>query len=96
MIDRSILKNKAYLLEKLVEEAAEVIQAVQKVKLFSAQHKYDDKSNIEHLSNEIKDFLVVLELYSKQEPEVPVVVDKEYRKYKEDRLVYYGQFSNVR
>ena len=51
-----------YLLDKLQEEAAEVIQAVSKIRRFGEQNKHPDRdtTNKQELVNELEDFLAIL------------------------------------
>ena len=51
-----------YLLDKLQEEAAEVIQAVSKIRRFGPDNKRDQnsKTNIQELVSEIEDTLAVI------------------------------------
>ena len=51
-----------FLLDKLQEEAAEVIQAVNKIRRFGEQSKHPDRTttNKEDLVNELEDFLAIL------------------------------------
>jgi NTP pyrophosphatase (non-canonical NTP hydrolase) len=51
-----------FLLDKLQEEAAEVIQAVNKIRRFGESAKHPDRTttNKEDLANELEDFLAIL------------------------------------
>ena len=51
-----------FLLDKLQEEAAEVIQAVNKIRRFGETAKHPDRTttNKEDLANELEDFLAIL------------------------------------
>ena len=51
-----------YLLDKLQEEAAEVIQAVSKIRRFGAQNHHPDRitTNLEELENELEDLLAIV------------------------------------
>jgi len=51
-----------FLLDKLQEEAAEVIQAVNKIRRFGESSKHPDRTttNKEDLANELEDFLAIL------------------------------------
>ena len=51
-----------FLLDKLQEEAAEVIQAVNKIRRFgeNSKHPERDTTNREDLTNELEDFLAIL------------------------------------
>jgi NTP pyrophosphatase (non-canonical NTP hydrolase) len=51
-----------FLLDKLQEEAAEVIQAVNKIRRFGENQKHPDRTttNKEDLANELEDFLAIL------------------------------------
>ena len=51
-----------FLLDKLQEEAAEVIQAVNKIRRFGETSKHPDRNttNKEDLANELEDFLAIL------------------------------------
>jgi NTP pyrophosphatase (non-canonical NTP hydrolase) len=51
-----------FLLDKLQEEAAEVIQAVNKIRRFGENNKHPERSttNKEDLANELEDFLAIL------------------------------------
>lgn len=51
-----------FLLDKLQEEAAEVIQAVNKIRRFGESNKHPDRSttNKQDLVNELEDFLAIL------------------------------------
>jgi NTP pyrophosphatase (non-canonical NTP hydrolase) len=51
-----------FLLDKLQEEAAEVIQAVNKIRRFGESSKHPDRNttNKEDLANELEDFLAIL------------------------------------
>ena len=51
-----------YLLDKLQEEAAEVIQAVSKIRRFGENNKHPDRTttNKEELVTELEDFLAIL------------------------------------
>ena len=51
-----------FLLGKLQEEAAEVIQAVSKIRRFGEQNKHPDRdtTNKQELVNELEDFLAIL------------------------------------
>lgn len=51
-----------YLLDKLQEESAEVIQAVSKVRRFGAQNHHPDRqtTNIQELVEELEDFLAIV------------------------------------
>jgi len=51
-----------FLLDKLQEEAAEVIQAVNKIRRFGENNKHPERSttNKQDLANELEDFLAIL------------------------------------
>jgi hypothetical protein len=51
-----------WLLDKLQEESAEVIQAVSKIRRFGEQSKHPDRTTTNHqeLINELEDFLAIL------------------------------------
>ena len=51
-----------YLLDKLQEEAAEVIQSVSKIRRFGEHNKHPDRTttNKQDLQNELEDFLAIL------------------------------------
>ena len=51
-----------FLLDKLQEEAAEVIQAVNKIRRFGENNKHPDRNttNKQDLANELEDFLAIL------------------------------------
>ena len=51
-----------YLLDKLQEEAAEVIQSVSKIRRFGEHNKHPDRdtTNKQELVNELEDFLAIL------------------------------------
>jgi NTP pyrophosphatase (non-canonical NTP hydrolase) len=51
-----------FLLDKLQEEAAEVIQAVNKIRRFGESNKHPDRTttNKQDLENELEDFLAIL------------------------------------
>jgi NTP pyrophosphatase (non-canonical NTP hydrolase) len=51
-----------FLLGKLQEEAAEIIQAVSKIRRFGEQSKHPDRdtTNKQDLTNELEDFLAIL------------------------------------
>ena len=51
-----------YLLDKLQEEAAEVIQAVSKIRRFGAQNHHPDRqtTNLQELENELEDLLAII------------------------------------
>ena len=52
-----------YLLDKLQEECAEVIQAVSKIRRFGPQNRHPDRSttNLEELENELEDLLAIVQ-----------------------------------
>jgi NTP pyrophosphatase (non-canonical NTP hydrolase) len=51
-----------WLLDKLQEESAEVIQAISKVRRFGEQNHHPDRSttNLQELVNELEDFLAIV------------------------------------
>ena len=54
--------NTQYYLDKLQEEAAEVIQAVSKVRRFGPDHKHPERTttNLQELVQELEDFLALI------------------------------------
>lgn len=61
--------NTQYLICKLQEEAAEVIQAVSKINRFGEQGKHPDRTttNKQELIGELEDFLAILAVLEQQE-----------------------------
>ena len=55
--------NQQYLLDKLQEEAAEIIQAVSKIRRFGPHnhHPLRTTTNLQELDNELTDFLAILQ-----------------------------------
>lgn len=55
--------NQQYLLDKLQEEAAEIIQAVSKIRRFGPHAHHPDRTttNLQELDNELTDFLAILQ-----------------------------------
>ena len=72
-----------FLLDKLQEEAAEVIQAVSKIRRFGEQSKHPDRdtTNKQELVNELEDFLAILAAleyckYLDLKPSQPAILKK--------------------
>lgn len=59
------LKDK---LELLVEECAEIIQAVSKIRRFGANSEYKGRTNIQHLEQEMGDALCAMKLLMSDMP----------------------------
>lgn len=61
--------NTQYLICKLQEEAAEVIQAVSKINRFGETNKHPDRTttNKQELIQELEDFLAILAVLEQQE-----------------------------
>lgn len=59
---KPVVDKTQYLLDKLQEESAEVIQAVSKVRRFGAQNHHPDRetTNIQELIEELEDFLAIV------------------------------------
>jgi NTP pyrophosphatase (non-canonical NTP hydrolase) len=55
-------KNTQYYLDKLQEEAAEIIQAVSKIRRFGSDNHHPERkqTNIQELVGELEDFLALL------------------------------------
>ena len=54
--------NTQYLLDKLQEEAAEIIQAVSKIRRFGPDNNHPDRkeTNLQELQGELEDFLALI------------------------------------
>lgn len=62
VLERNRREQIQYLLDKLQEEAAEVIQAVSKIRRFGEHNHHPErtKTNLQELGNEVEDLLAII------------------------------------